>query len=189
MPYTLDKVKILLVDDMAPMLGLMYSILMSVGFKQVFRATNGEEAFDIVCKNDPDLIITDWMMNPMDGLEFTKKVRRHPASPNPYVPILMMTGFSSRPRVEGARDSGITEFLVKPFKAKDLCARITQIIEKPRQFVEAENFFGPDRRRRLEEGYVGARKRDDDPVEPPPGSDDSAQKDILKKLREEAKKI
>ncbi|MGB4106361.1 MAG: response regulator [Alphaproteobacteria bacterium] len=186
MPYTLDRVKILVIDDMIPMQSLIKSILTIYGFKEIFTAGDGEEGFDLLCRHNPDLVITDWVMEPLDGLGFTEKVRRNPLSPNPYVPILMMTGFSSRLRVEGARDTGITEFLVKPFGSRDLCARIVQIIEKPRQFVDAEQFFGPDRRRRDDHDYEGARKRGDDPNKE---QVDEKTDDILKKLREEAKTI
>jgi two-component system chemotaxis response regulator CheY len=120
MAYALDKAKILIVDDMKPMLALMTSVLQIFGFKHIWTATNGDEAFPIVAKENPDLIITDWMMTPMDGLEFARLVRKSPMTPNPYVPIMMMTGFSSKFRVETARDTGITEFLVKPFSSRDL---------------------------------------------------------------------
>ena len=188
MPYKLDQAKILVVDDMLPMLKLTQSILNIFGFKNVYTAQNGKEGFDLVCQNDPDLVITDWMMEPMDGLEFTRKVRTSPLTPNPYVPILMMTGFSSRLRVESARDCGITEFLVKPFTSKDLYARVQQIIEKPRQFVDAGTFFGPDRRRRTIPDYEGPKRRDDD------GSKEKTKEqeemsNILKKLSEEAKNV
>ena len=76
MPYSLDRVKILIVDDMMPMLSLVKSILSIYGFKEIYTANDGEEAFDLVCRHDPDLILTDWVMEPMDGLEFTKKDHR-----------------------------------------------------------------------------------------------------------------
>lgn len=186
MAYKLDHVTVLVVDDMRPMLTLVQSVLSTFGFKNIHLAENAEEAYELVKKENPDFIITDWMMDPTDGLEFTQRVRTDPASPNPYVPIIMMTGFSSKLRVEKARDIGITEFLVKPFNAKDLYARVFQIIEKPRQFVSTEEFFGPDRRRKNIKDYTGPRRRDRDEPE-----DDTAKasQDILKKLSEEAKKI
>lgn len=100
----------------------------------------------------------------------------------------MMTGFSSKLRVEGARDNGITEFLVKPFTAQDLYARVFQIIEKPRKFVDTGEFFGPDRRRKSGKGYEGPRRRDEDPVNTPTQNTPEAL-NILKKLSEEAQKI
>lgn len=189
MAYTLDKAKILIVDDMKPMLTLTKSVLSIFGFKEIHTAENGEQAFEMVCKHDPDLIITDWIMEPMDGLEFTKKVRKSPMSPNPYVPVLIMTGFSSRMRVESSRDAGITEFLVKPFSARDLYNRVVQIIEKPRQFVDAESFFGPDRRRKDDRNFEGIRRREDDLSKKGPADHNKQIADILKKLREEAKTV
>jgi CheY-like chemotaxis protein len=194
MAYNFEKAKILIVDDMKPMLALASSVLGIMGFRQVFTASGGEEAFKMVCKEDPELIITDWLMEPMNGLEFSRLVRRSPLTPNPYVPILMMTGFSSRLRVESARDTGITEFLVKPFSSRDLYARVVQIVERPRQFVDAHNFFGPDRRRRLLRDFSGTRKRDDDNIAAENKSQAEIDSDnhldsILKKLREDTKNL
>ena len=189
MAYDLTTTKILIIDDMAPMLTLCKSILNIFGFKNVYLAHNGQEALDLTIRNDPDLIITDWMMKPMDGLEFTREVRKNPLCPNPYVPIIMMTGFSSKLRVESARDYGITEFLVKPFTSRDLYNRIVQIIEKPRQFVDADNFFGPDRRRRHMKDYEGPQRRDDDIATKEQSDDQRSSSELLKKLRDEAKNL
>jgi DNA-binding NtrC family response regulator len=73
-----------------------------------------------------------------------------------------MTGYSNRDRVEAARDHGMTEFLVKPYTARDLYNRIVRLIEKPRQFVKTREFFGPDRRRHKEDEYEGEGKRKKD---------------------------
>jgi PleD family two-component response regulator len=189
MTYKLDHIKVLLIDDMRPMLTLTKAVLNSFGFTDVTLCENGSDGFEKFCEIKPDFVITDWLMEPVDGLAFTQLVRKSPLSPNPFTPIIMMTGFSSRLRVMGARDHGITEFLVKPFTAKDLYARIFQIIEKPRQFVSTEEFFGPDRRRKKTKDYIGPRRRDEDPE----GTDSELLKkvatDILKKLSEEAKSI
>ncbi|MCK5284080.1 MAG: response regulator [Alphaproteobacteria bacterium] len=193
MSYTLNKAKILIVDDMKPMLALTQSVLKIFGFKNVFVAGGGEEAFEIVCKEDPDIVITDWMMSPMDGLELASVIRRNPAAPNPYVPIIMMTGFSSRLRVENARDKGITEFLVKPFSSQDLYKRVVQIIERPRQFVDSGTFFGPDRRRKASADYKGPRRRGKEEKEEenntPKTEEQKRAANILKKLHEETKNI
>lgn len=187
MVYSLDNVRILVVDDMKPMLDLTKTILNIFGFQHVYTADNGEKAFELVCSKEPDLIITDWIMEPMDGLDLTRKIRNDERSPDPFVPIIMMTGFSSKLRVEAARDAGITEFLVKPYSSEDLYRRVHQIIEKPRQFVEAGDFFGPDRRRRLDTNYDGPGKRSDDSEKDDPYTDEF--KDILNTLKQEAKNI
>ena len=70
-----------------------------------------------------------------------------------------MTAFSSVKRVAIARDSGITEFLRKPFTAEALYKRIEAIVEKPRPFVLSDNFTGPDRRRKADKDFKGTDKR------------------------------
>jgi CheY-like chemotaxis protein len=187
MTYQLDQIKVLIVDDMAPMLSLTSSTLQNFGFKQILTAQNGEEAFKLFCQHDPDLVITDWIMEPVDGLELTKMIRTHPTSPNKFTPIIMMTGFTAKARVELSRDSGITEFLVKPFTAIDLYKRIVQAIEKPRQFVDFDKYFGPDRRRRMGDDYQGPRRRDKDDKDTSNNEDSGAL--ILQKLKEDAQNL
>lgn len=191
MSYSLDNVRVLIVDDMKPMLTLTHSVLSAFGFKKVQTAQNTEQGWDLLKRNDPDIVLTDWLMEPEDGLAFARKIRKNPESPNPYVPIVMMTGFSSRLRVENARDSGITEFLVKPFAARDLYERIVQIVEKPRQFVDSGQFFGPDRRRRKDDDYDGPKRRATDPDKGSKGNSEPERYavDILRKMQEDARKV
>ena len=162
MAYDFKNVKILLVEDNVQMLQLLKTVLQSFGVGTVIACLNGEEAFKEFCLHNPDLVITDWLMTPCDGIMLSQKIRNEPLSPNPFVPIILMTGFSQERRVINARDTGVTEFLVKPFNARDLYKRIYQIIEKPRQFVKTEGFFGPDRRRKRGDDYDGKKKREED---------------------------
>ena len=159
MPYDLSQVKILIVEDMQPMLALTVSILGVFGFKNVYGAKNVEDGYKIFCQYKPDLVITDWLMEPMDGIDVIRMIRKTEDSPDPFVPIILMTGYSDQPRVESARDTGVTEFLMKPYSARDMYARIVQIIEKPRQFVDTGEFFGPDRRRRKNFSFNGSNRR------------------------------
>lgn len=191
MTYKLDEIKVLIVDDMKPMLTLTSSILKIFGFHNVIIADNGSDALRLIRQHQPDIAIVDWLMEPMNGLELIQKIRKDPHSPNPYLPIIMMSGFSAKGRVEQCRDNGVTEFLVKPFTAEDLATRITHVIEKPRQFVSTDKFFGPDRRRRKSDGYQGPLRRDKDTSaeEKKASREENKAKDILKKLKDEAKKI
>ena len=148
------------------MLDITKSLLITFGVGQVIGAHNGVVGYERFKEYMPDIIIADWMMKPMDGISFTRKVRNAPDSPNPYVPILLMTGFSERRRVFQARDAGVTEFIVKPFKARELYKRLVQVIERPRQFVRSPDFFGPDRRRIKRNEYDGPWRRDSDMSNP-----------------------
>jgi CheY-like chemotaxis protein len=169
MVYDFKKAGILIVDDMAPMLTLTASLLKEFGFERIWQARDPEQGLELLCEHNPDIVLTDWLMEPYDGIEFARKIRTDKRVPNKFVPIVMMTGYSHRIRVEQARDMGITEFLVKPFKAKDLYMRIEQLIEKPRRFVRNEDFFGPDRRRRKKTDGPQQVRRDSD--QPPEGGD------------------
>jgi two-component system chemotaxis response regulator CheY len=101
-------------------------------------------------------------MQPMDGLEFTIQVRTSKESPNPQVPIIMVSGHTKIQQVQAARDSGITEFIVKPITTRDLLARLADISERPRPFVRSDSYLGPDRRRRNLENYAGPKRRQGD---------------------------
>jgi len=162
MPYQFDKISVLVVEDNQPMALMAKSILETFGITNVVLAKNGEEGFEQFCKYNTDIVVADWMMKPMDGITLTRAIRNEVRSPNPFVPIILMTGFSEKTRVEEARDSGVTEFLVKPFEAKDLYKRVAQVIERPRQFVRSEAFFGPCRRRRNDPNFVGPWRRETD---------------------------
>lgn len=162
MAYNFQNVKVLVVEDNLPMSDMVQSLLYAFGIGEVFTAKNGEEGYKMYLRCRPDIIIADWMMKPVDGISFTEKVRGDSKSHSPFVPIILMTGFSEKKRVITARDSGVTEFLVKPFNAKDLYKRIAQVVERPRQFVKIDGFFGPDRRRRTDDEYTGEKRRSTD---------------------------
>lgn len=184
MTYQFEKASVLIVDDMKPMLSTTASVLKIFGFKNVYTASDPEEGFDKFCQTNPDLVITDWLMEPFDGIALTQKIRTDPKSPNQFVPIILMTGYSAKIRVMEARDKGVTEFMVKPFSAKDLFARIEQLVEKPRKFVHSKKFFGPDRRRRKIDDYEGPRRRGSEKSSD--AGDPKRIEDILQKLKQDA---
>jgi DNA-binding response OmpR family regulator len=101
-------------------------------------------------------------MAPTDGIHLTKQIRMGGASPNKYVPIIMVTGHTEKARVEAARDAGVTEFLAKPITVQNLMSRLSEIVERPRPFVKCDTYFGPERRRRKVEGYSGPWRRHED---------------------------
>jgi two-component system chemotaxis response regulator CheY len=147
----LADVSILVADDQEFILSLVREMLRVLGAERIYDAYDGDEAWDILGSQQIDLMLVDWHMKPVDGLALTRRVRNDKESPNPYLPIIMMSGYSERARIIKARDSGINEFVVKPLSAKALFGRIVNVIEHPRQFVRTDNFFGPDRRRKNQE--------------------------------------
>jgi len=144
----LSNLTVLVVDDEEPIRELICGILDSFGIRKIRQATDGLVAFKDMQSHAPDAIITDLEMKPVDGLAFTRAVRTDPDCPVPDVPILMVTGHCEKHHVEEARDAGVTEFIAMPVTANTIAERLTSAIEKPRSFVRARNFVGPERRRR-----------------------------------------
>ncbi len=158
--YRFDKLKILVVDDNPHMRKLVVTILQAFGVIQIFEAADGERAWTVLRETNPDIIIADWMMEGMSGLELAQQIRSHPQSPNPFVPIIMLTGHTHIDQVRQARDAGINEFLAKPVSVKAVMTRLTSVIENPRPYVRTKLYFGPCRRRRAGE-YQGPERRSD----------------------------
>ena len=100
-------------------------------------------------------------MEPLDGIDFTRMVRTAPDSPNPFVPIIMLTSQGAFERVQQARDTGVTEFLIKPVTANALYSRIVNVIQNPRQYVRVSEYFGPDRRRTVKD-FTGQERREEE---------------------------
>lgn len=144
----LSNLTVLVVDDEEPIRELICGILDSFGIRKIRQASDGLVAFKDMQSHAPDAVITDLEMKPIDGLEFTRAVRTDPDCPVPDVPILMVTGHCEKHHVEEARDAGVTEFIAMPVTANTIAERLTSAIEKPRSFVRARNFVGPERRRR-----------------------------------------
>jgi CheY-like chemotaxis protein len=165
-----DLLKILLVDDNHHMRLLLTEILRAIGVKEVFEAANGAEALQTMRKNPIDIVMTDLAMQPLDGIDFVRRLRNTSESANPMVPVIMITGHSTLRRVAEARDVGVTEFLSKPVTARGVIERIRRVVENPRPFVKTPTYFGPDRRRRDDPDYPGPFRRLND--KPPEAIDD-----------------
>ena len=111
------------------------------------EVSDAAKAFQELQHFSADVIIVDWNMQPLDGLDFVRLVRTAKDTPNPYVPIIMLSGYTEYRRVTEARDAGVNEYLAKPISAKALYQRFVSIIDNPRSFVRTKKFFGPCRRR------------------------------------------
>jgi len=144
----LSDLVVMVVDDNDHMRRLLRSILEALSVSQVREAANGMIALNDSKLVLPDVIITDMMMEPVNGLEFTRMLRDDLTHPATRVPVLMITGYSEKQHVEAARDAGVTEFLAKPVTVKGVGARLNSLLTNPRPFVRTQTFTGPDRRRR-----------------------------------------
>jgi two-component system chemotaxis response regulator CheY len=142
----LGELKVLLVDDNEHMRAIVATILNGIGIVNVREACDGSEGLNALRHWPADIAIVDFRMEPMDGVDFTRLVRNAEDSANPYLPIIMMTGFADRPRVVEARDAGVTELVVKPVTARAIIDRLNAVVFRPRPFVRTADYFGPRRR-------------------------------------------
>jgi DNA-binding response OmpR family regulator len=145
----LKNISVLIVDDQALIRKLVHNILTVFGFDLITIAKSGREAIDLLNQQSFDLIITDWRMGDLDGIDILRYVRNSPNSLSPNTPIIFLTGNAEFSDVSTARDAGVNEYLIKPFSASELISRIRSVIERPRSFVHAPGYRGPDRRRRM----------------------------------------
>ncbi|MGH7019131.1 MAG: response regulator [Brevundimonas sp.] len=160
----LQSLDILLADDNPNMRAIVSAMLKSVGVGRVREVDDGAAALEALRAHPADMAIVDFRMLPVDGVTFTQLIRNADDSPNPYLPIIMMTGHSEKRRVTEARDAGVTEFVTKPVNAPALLARIEAVIMRPRPFIRSNSYFGPERRRTQPDSYAGPFRRASDAV-------------------------
>lgn len=169
-PGDLSGLTVLVVDDHANTVRLISDVLRAAGVGEVHTASDGLRAREVLYHRQPDIIFADSKMPFMDGMEFTRSIRRaavirDPRVPNPEVPIIMVTSERSAGHVHHARLAGVNEFVIKPFTPAALLSRIQLVLTRPRAFIISEVYVGPDRRRRVELSYSGPMRRNSDPVE------------------------
>jgi two-component system chemotaxis response regulator CheY len=120
--------KFLVVDDSATMRRIVVNSLQRIGFTQCVEAGDGREALD---KYDPSVtfVITDWNMPNMSGTELARALRERPDGK--AVPILMVTARSVREDILTALESGVNNYIVKPFTPQVLKEKIDQLLAAP----------------------------------------------------------
>jgi two-component system chemotaxis response regulator CheY len=118
--------KILVVDDSLTMRKIIVNSLSRLGFKEVVEAENGRKAFESLSNGGADLILTDWNMPEVSGLELVQMVRGNDALKK--TPILMITTNSAKEEVVEALKAGVNNYLVKPFTPEALKEKILGVV-------------------------------------------------------------
>ena len=117
---------ILIVDDYKTMLRIIRNLLAQLGFNNVDEALDGVTAFQKLKETKFDLIISDWNMVPMTGLELLKKVRADEQLK--MLPFVMITAESKPDNVIAAKQAGVNNYIVKPFNADTLKVKLTAVL-------------------------------------------------------------
>jgi CheY-like chemotaxis protein len=150
--------RVLIVDPNTAAVRLLADQLRHVGNVQIFHATSIEAGWAMARTTDPLLFFVEHASSGCDGLALARKIRRSDLACREN-PIIMCTSEATAEAIFGARDAGIHEFMRKPFTIKDLERRLEAVTLKPRDWVEAVQYVGPDRRRFNSAEYKGPRKR------------------------------
>lgn len=155
----LHQLRVFIVDDNEHMRILLRTLLRALGVHMLHEFGDGGAALAHLGAVQPDFILVDLNMAPMDGLTFTRTLRRLPEGQSCVIPVVMITGHTERRRIEAARDAGVNEILAKPINTQSLFQRIEQIIYRPRPFVKSPGYIGPCRRRQKKADYAGPFRR------------------------------
>ncbi|WP_448188848.1 response regulator transcription factor [Azospirillum sp. sgz301742] len=136
-PRPLARLKILVADDNALLRCGLQEMLIQWGVVRVLTAADGAEARSILCSEPVDLVVTDWIMAPVNGAALLRWLRHAPDSPRHDLPVIVLTAQADVPTVRAAWDVGADAVLAKPVSAAVIARRIEAVLRRPRRPVPA----------------------------------------------------
>jgi two-component system chemotaxis response regulator CheY len=143
----LQELNILIADSNQYMRRITRTMLMNLGAKSVLESTDGLATLEMIRTSDPDVLLLDWDLPVLDGMEVMRIVRSPGVFPRPNLPIIMLTSRGERSQVAAALRGGAHEFLLKPTSPKALLDRLTSIVLNPRPMVKIGDYYVPEPRR------------------------------------------
>lgn len=153
--------RVLIVDPHLHAARLITDIMKSLGARDIAVEQDERRALRIAAELSPGIVFTERSGPNLDGESFTRQLRRSNLDCR-RAPVIMVTADATVTTIRGARDSGVHEFLRKPFTSADLFKRVENVALKPRDWVEGVAYVGPDRRRFNSGEYAGPQKRKGD---------------------------
>lgn len=139
----IQGLNILIVDGNSYMRRVTRMMLMNLGAKSVIEAADGLAALEQIRSCDPDVMLLDWDMPLLNGMEVMRIVRSPGVFPRPDLPIIMLTNRAQRSSVVQALQAGVHEFLVKPTSAKALHDRLSSIVINRRPMMQFGESYVP----------------------------------------------
>jgi CheY-like chemotaxis protein len=156
--YDLRALSILVLEKHLLIRKLLTDVFSEFGVPTVQSSPDPDVAWNMFRHFPVDIILSDWS-DGVDGMAFLNRVRQDPDSPNSFIPLIVCSANTELRHIYTARDAGMTEFLAKPISALAIYGRICALVENNRPFIRVSEFFGPDRRRYLDEQYSGVNRR------------------------------
>ncbi|GAB6126941.1 response regulator [Humidesulfovibrio idahonensis] len=135
------SINILIVDDYQSMRRTIADILRHLGFRNLFYAEDGKQALRRLDETQIGLVILDWDMPVMTGIEVLRQMRASTLWKN--LPVIMVTAVAARDNVLEAIDSGVTNYIVKPFTPQTLDKKLKQVLDKLAETAEPVPFKPP----------------------------------------------
>lgn len=120
------NIPILIVDDYKTMLRIIRNLLRQLEFENVIEANDGAEALQLLQRQDFSLVISDWNMEPMTGLQLLREVRKSDRLKS--IPFIMITAESKTENVVAAKEAGVSNYIVKPFNAETLKSKLSSVL-------------------------------------------------------------
>lgn len=153
--------KVLVIDPAPSSARLLGDLLRNISQGEIYSASTNKRGLELASQIDPQLVFVELAGAGVDGVDFARKFRRSDFTCR-QVPIILVTATATAQSILAARDAGVHEFLRKPYTAKELVRRLEAVILRPRDWVEAVQYIGPDRRRFNSDDYTGPLKRRSD---------------------------
>ena len=123
------SIKVLVVDDMSTMRRILKNVLKQIGFSNLVEAENGQDALNKLKVGDIGLIVSDWNMPVMQGIELLRTVRAD--AELKHLPFLMVTAEGQKENIIEAVQAGVSNYVVKPFTAEALQGKLEKIFAQP----------------------------------------------------------
>ena len=153
--------RVLIVEQIPDSAKLLAELMQQMGSRECRIAPTGSRALELLSDYPFQVILTEFAGPDLDGLDLTQRLR-HSTWPSRKAPVIMVTAEATQASITGARNAGAHEFLRKPYTAGDLFRRIENVVTKPRPWIEAVMYVGPDRRRFNSGEFAGSMKRRSD---------------------------
>ena len=158
--------KVLIVDPVASSARMLGDLMRNTARTQIWTASTNARGLTAAEQVDPLLIFVELSGQDVDGIDFARQLRRSHLNCR-QAPLIMVTATATAAAILAARDAGVHEFLRKPYTARDLLRRLEAVTLRPRDWVEAVDYVGPDRRRFNSGDYTGPLKRRSDTTATP----------------------
>lgn len=131
----LADLKTMVIDDSRTARLMLAEMLREMGVSSIAKAEDGADAMQKLKDFAADVVICDLHMAPLDGIEFTRLLRNADDSPNPYLPVLMLTGDATQKQLGNALNAGAHGFMSKPIQADSLRRQINLVFSRPLIFI------------------------------------------------------